>query len=120
VYEDELCFAAVSQNPINRYHVMVIPREHYENFIDLPDDLASHLFLVAKKLSLAVRKSCNPVAIHHISDDDIQKKGYNLISHYKFHIIPRFENDKVKMEWDRYDLSLEERTKIAEEIKKQL
>jgi len=120
VYEDSLCFAAISLNPINKYHIMVIPKEHYENFVDLPDGLASHIFLIAKKLSLAVRKACNPVAIHHISDDDIQKKGYNLVAHYKFHIIPRFESDKVKMEWDRYDLSLEERTKIANEIKKYL
>ena len=120
IYKDGKCFAAVSLNPINKYHVMVIPNEHYENFIDLPDDLASHIFLVAKKLSLAVRKACNPVAIHHISDDDVKKKGYNLVSHYKFHIIPRFENDKVKMEWDRYSLTPKERVVIAGEIKKQI
>jgi len=120
VYEDKECFAAVSLNPINKYHVMVIPKKHYENFVDLPDNLASHLFLVAKKLSLAVRKACKPEAIHHISDDDIQKNGFNLVPHYKLHIIPRFKDDKIKMEWDRYDLSLEARTKIAEEIKKEL
>jgi histidine triad (HIT) family protein len=120
VYEDDKCFAAISLNPINRYHVMVIPKKHYEDFVDLPDKLASHLFLTAKKLSMAVRKASNPVAIHHISDDDIKKKGYNLVSHYKFHIIPRFKNDKVKMKWDRYDLDASERAKIAKEVRKYL
>lgn len=117
-YEDKKCFAAVSLKPINKYHTMVIPREHYENFVDLPDSLASHIFLVAKKLSSAVRKAYNPVAIHHISDDDIQKQGYNLVSHYKFHIIPRFKNDKVKIQWQRYNLSLEKRAEIAKEIRR--
>lgn len=116
-YEDDLCFAAVSKDPINKYHVMVIPKTHYENFIDLPDDLASHIFLVAKKLSAAVRKACKPIAIHHISDDDIQKKGYNLVPHYKFHIIPRFDNDGITIEWKRQALNMEERAKIADEIK---
>lgn len=120
VYENDKCFAAISLDPINKYHVMVVPKKHYENFVDLPDNLASHLFLIAKKLSLAVRKACNPIAIHHISDDDVQKKGYNLVSHYKLHIIPRFEGDKVKMEWDRYNLSIEEGAKITEEIKAKL
>lgn len=120
VYEDDQVFAAISLKPINKYHVMVIPKEHYENFVDLPNNLASALFLVAKKLSLAVRKTCSPIAVHHISDDDIQKKGYNLVSHYKFHIIPRFEGDNVKMEWNRYNLSLKERAKIAEKIKAEL
>jgi histidine triad (HIT) family protein len=112
-----LCFAAVSLNPINKYHIIVIPKRHYENFIDLPDDLVSHIFLIAKKLSLAVREACNPVVIHHISDDDIQKKGYNIISHYKLHIIPRFNNDGVKTEWNRQNLDLEARAKIAIEVR---
>lgn len=120
IYEDRLCYAVISLNPINRYHVLVIPRAHYENFVDLPEELASHVFLVAKKLSLAVRKACNPIAIHHISDDDIKKSGYNLMAHYKFHIIPRFEDDGVKMEWNRQDSDIETRSKLAEEIKKQL
>lgn len=120
VYDDELCYAAISLNPINKYHIMIISKEHFEDFIDLPDKLASHLFLTAKKLSLAVRKACNPIAIHHISDDDINKKGYNLVAHYKFHIIPRFEDDGVKIEWNRQDLDLETRSRIAEEIKTNL
>ena len=120
VYEDSKCFVAVDLKPINKYHVMVIPKRHFEDFTELPDSLASHLFLVAKRLSLAVRKACNPMAIHHISDDDITREGFNLVSHYKFHIIPRFKNDRVAMKWDRYDLSLEERALVAKQIKSEL
>jgi diadenosine tetraphosphate (Ap4A) HIT family hydrolase len=58
--------------------------------------------------------------IHHMSDDDIAKKGYNLISHYKFHIIPRFENDGVEMKWARQDLDLRARAGIASEIRQHL
>jgi histidine triad (HIT) family protein len=55
LYEDSLCFAVISQNPINKHHVLVIPKEHYQNFTELPDELASHIFIVAKKISKAVR-----------------------------------------------------------------
>lgn len=117
-FKDEVCFVAISKNPINKYHLMVIPNHHYENFVDLPDEIAAHIFLVAKKASAAMRKVCNPVAIHHMSDDDINDKGFNLVKHYKFHIIPRFENDGIKIEWTRENLNLEERAAIAQEIKK--
>ena len=120
IYGDDLCFAVVSPNPINRYHVLVIPRVHHEGFVDLPDELAAHLFVVAKRLSAAVRKACAPVAVHHISDDDIQRRGYNLVPHYKLHIIPRFEGDGIIMEWKRENLDLAERTRIAQEIKAEL
>ena len=120
VFKDDQCFAAVSKNPINKYHVMVVPKEHYENFVDLPDELTAHIFLVAKKLSAAVRKAAKPEAIIHMSDDDIAKKGYNLVSHFKFHIIPRFANDGIEMKWARQDLDLTARASVASEIKQHL
>lgn len=121
VYEDKLCYAIISKKPINKHHVLVIPRNHYEDFIDLPDKTASHIFLVAKKISKAVRKTCKPDAIEHISDDDIGKIGINLVSHYKFHIIPRFKNDKVIINWNRDpDPGIKTRSKFAKDIRSKL
>ena len=117
ICEDDRCFAVISKNPINKYHVLVIPKTHVESFVDLSDDLASHIFLVAKRLSAAVRKASNPDAIHHLSDDDIHKKGFNLVRHYKLHIIPRFDDDGTIIEWKRQELSDEERSAVAAVIR---
>ena len=100
---------------------MVIPLQHFEDFIDLPDDLAAHIFLVAKKISKAMRIACRPSAVSHLSDDDVSKNGYNLVAHYKFHLIPRFENDKVVIEWNRdADPGVDTRILYANQIKKEL
>jgi len=122
LYEDSLCYAVISRNPINKHHVLVIPKKHYQNFVELPDKLASHIFLVAKKISKAVRKACEPNAISHLFDDDVSKSGYNLVSHYKFHIIPRFKKDMHVIDWNqlRSNESGEARSKYAKDIKKQL
>lgn len=121
IYNDKFCYAVISKSPINKHHVLVIPNKHYQDFIDLPDKLASHIFLVAKKISTAVRKACKPDAIEHISDDDITKIGINLMEHYKFHIIPRFKNDRVKLDWSRTrDPGLKVRSRFAKEIKDSL
>ena len=96
VYEDYQSYAIITRHPINPYHTLVIPRDHFIDFPDLPDDLATHIFLTAKSISKAIRDICNPDAITHISDDDIHRKGYNLMEHY---IIPRFDNDKVQINW---------------------
>ncbi len=99
VYQDELSYAIVPLHPINPYHTLVIPKDHFVDFTDLPEDVATRIFLTAKNISAAVRKVCNPDAITHLSDDDIYRKGYNLMEHYKFHIIPRFDNDNVRIDW---------------------
>ncbi len=121
IYVDEFCFAAISRKPINKYHVMVIPKVHHENFVDLSDELVAHIFVVAKKISLAVRKACDPAAVLHVSDDEVSKKGYNLVSHYKFHIIPRFEHDSVVVDYHREeDPGIEARAEFAERIKNEI
>lgn len=120
LYEDSLCYAVISKEPINKYHVLVIPNEHFESFIELPDESASHLLLIAKGISKAVRRVCNPDAITHIFEDDISQSGYNLIAHYKFHIIPRFKKDMHVIDWSplRVDECDEARSKYAMEIKR--
>ena len=117
IHEDELSYSIISKQPVNKYHVLVIPKEHYEDFIELPDNLVTNIFLAAKKLSAAVRETCEPDAIHHISDDDISKAGFNGIRHYKLHIIPRFSNDDVRINWNREaDPGIVTRSKLAKEV----
>jgi diadenosine tetraphosphate (Ap4A) HIT family hydrolase len=45
--------------------------------------------------------------------------GHNLVSHYKIHIIPRFQNDQVKIDWGREkeDRGIAYRIEIANDIK---
>lgn len=122
IYEDNLCYAVISKNPINKHHILIIPKEHYQDFTELPDKLASHIFIIAKKLAKALRKSVKPDAITCTFDEDISKKGYNQVSHYKFHIIPRFEKDINLIDWSplRSDENDEALSKYADDIKKAL
>ena len=61
----------ISKNSITKYHVLFIPVEHYEDFTELPNEVATHIILITKRLSKAMRKLCNPDAITYIFDDDI-------------------------------------------------
>jgi len=121
ILNDNLCYAIVSKSPINKHHVLVIPKEHYKDFIELPKKLAAHIFVVTQEISAAVRKACKPDAIEHISDDDLSNTGINLMEHYKIHIIPRFKNDKIKLDWNRTrDPGLKARSQFAKDVKDSL
>lgn len=101
VYRAELVYAMVSRRPINKFHLMVIPNEHVEQFTELPDAVVARLFIVAKRLSQAVREVAKPDMITHLSDDDLAGVGLNLVAHYKLHIIPRYRDDQVRIDWNR-------------------
>ena len=114
----KVAFAIVSKNPVNTHHALVIPKRHYEAFADLPDAVASHVFLMAKQVSRAIQLACRPDAISHLSDDEISWKGFNQVAHYKFHVIPRFKTDQVEVNWHRRkDPGLRERSRYAAQIR---
>lgn len=57
VWQDDLCVAIMTIQPINPGHVLVIPREEINHWDDLPEDLAAHLMLVSKKIAKAIKKT---------------------------------------------------------------
>ncbi len=80
---------------------MVLPRDHFEHLPELPAPTAARLIHVAQRVSRAVREAAGADAVTHITEDDVAGGGYNLVAHLKLHVIPRFKEDAVVMEWNR-------------------
>jgi histidine triad (HIT) family protein len=92
VYQDQICSAVMDIQPINPGHLLVMPNEHIEDLTSLPPDITSHIFLVAKKLALAVRQSgveCEGINLF-LADG---KAAMQEVPHFHLHIIPRFDDD---------------------------
>lgn len=119
IHETDYTFSIISYNPINTYHAMVIPKQHIETFADIPDEIASEIFVHAKKLSSAIRFHCNPDGMTHIFDDDFSSGDYNLVKHYKLHISPRYIDDGIQQIWSRIaDPGDEGRAKLVNNVRK--
>jgi diadenosine tetraphosphate (Ap4A) HIT family hydrolase len=118
VYEDDQVFAVIDRQPINRYHLLVIPRPHYSSLIALPDELLARVMVVVRDLSSALRRVARPDAVTHMSDDDVAGIGFNLVEHFKFHVIPRYKNDAVKIQWNRGPMpDSDQRGKVAQQVR---
>jgi diadenosine tetraphosphate (Ap4A) HIT family hydrolase len=53
VYRDDLCVAFLTIAPICPGHTLVVPRLEVDHWVDLPDELAGHLAIVARKIGVA-------------------------------------------------------------------
>ncbi len=119
VYEDDDFKAILDVNPAVRGHVIILPKNHAANIFELPDEDASKVMVVAKKIAAAVRKtySCDGVNI-------LQNNGAaagQSVFHLHVHVIPRYEGDtdSINIGW-RPGETPEDLADIAEEIKKNL
>lgn len=59
VYRDEVCVAFLTIAPICPGHTLVVPRLEIDHWIDLPDDVAGHLTVVARKIGAAQMTAFN-------------------------------------------------------------
>jgi diadenosine tetraphosphate (Ap4A) HIT family hydrolase len=81
VYTDEACVAFMSINPMADGHVLVIPRDEVDHWVDLSPYMASHLFEVSHRISKALQQAfpCERVGLIIA--------GYE-VNHCHIHLIP--------------------------------
>ena len=64
VYEDQDVIAFLSNRPVNEGHTLVVPKKHYVDIYDIPEEEAANLFKVTRKLTLAVKDLANVDVAH--------------------------------------------------------
>jgi diadenosine tetraphosphate (Ap4A) HIT family hydrolase len=81
VWRDDRCVAFMSINPIATGHVLVVPIEEIDHWLDAPADLTAHLFEVTRIIALAQRETfdCRRVGVIIA--------GYE-VPHLHVHVIP--------------------------------
>ncbi|HVY35980.1 MAG TPA: HIT family protein [Candidatus Paceibacterota bacterium] len=94
VYEDEQSLAILDINPTNIGHVLVLPKEAFANLYELPDELAGHLFVIAKKIAVAMKQGLRADGVNIIMNND--SAAHQLIFHAHIHVIPRYVDDGLE------------------------
>ena len=97
VYEDDLFRAILDVNPAARGHVIILPKRHAANLFELPDEEASQILIVARKIARALKETyhCDGVNI-------LQNNGEiagQTVFHFHMHIIPRYKGDTANIKW---------------------
>lgn len=91
VYEDDVCVAFLDAHPINIGHTLVVPREPYKDIYELPEDVAGHLFIVAKKLAIALKQAVPTDGINITMNNEAP--AGQVVFHAHIHVMPRVNGD---------------------------
>jgi diadenosine tetraphosphate (Ap4A) HIT family hydrolase len=81
VHRDDRCVAFMSINPLAHGHVLVVPVDEIDHWIDAPADLVAHLFDVTHRIGRAQKQAfdCERVGVIIA--------GYE-VPHAHIHVIP--------------------------------
>lgn len=81
VWRDERAVAFLSINPLAPGHTLVVPVAEVDHWVDLPADLAAHLFDVAHRIARAQQAAFSPARVGLVI------AGYE-VPHAHLHVVP--------------------------------
>ena len=81
VHRDDYCVAFLSVNPLAPGHTLVVPIAEVDHWIDMPVDLAAHLFAVAQRIGRAQQ------AALHCERVGLIIAGFE-VPHAHIHVVP--------------------------------
>lgn len=97
LYEDDDFRVILDLNPASRGHALVLPKEHYKNIFEMPEDLTARAFVVAKKTAAKLCSGLGAVGFNIVQNNG--EPAGQTVFHFHIHLIPRYENDTVNVGW---------------------
>ena len=117
IYEDEKSLVFLDIEPNNPGHCLVVPKQHFENIFDAPEEVLAHLINVAKKISRVLKVAVLAEGIN-IGINNGASAG-QIVPHLHIHVIPRYVSDGF-IHWHGKPYEPGEIKIVAEKIRKSL
>ena len=92
--------------PATKGHALILPKEHYDNLYELPDETAGKAMILAKKLAGEMSRRLNADGLNVVQNNG--EAAGQTVMHYHLHLIPRYKNDGQHILWQPSEPSKEE------------
>lgn len=116
IYENNNIMAFMDIAPVEPGHVLVVPKEHYVNILDIDEWSYLEVHRIAKKLTPAIIRAVDAEAVNIGQNNGACAN--QRVFHYHLHIIPRFCDRRL--DWSRRTVGESELTEVAKKIKEQI
>ena len=115
LYEDEDFRAILDLGPARRGHTLLLPKRHYADLFEMPDELVSKAVLTAKKVAAALEKGLASDGVQLVQNNG--EAAGQTVFHYHMHLIPAWKKDGPGAVWIPGSLSDEDRDSIVAAVK---
>ena len=118
LYEDDDFRVILDLGPATKGHALILPKAHYADLTEIPEELAGKATGVAKKIVTAM-KAALPCDGYNVVQYNGEAAGQTVF-HYHVHLIPRYVNDHAGVSWKPGELTDEVKEEVLEKARKAL
>ncbi len=114
IYEDDGYRVILDNGPATKGHALVLPKGHYANLFEIPEDVLSGAAVVAKKMAGVMKEKLSCDGINLVQNNG--EAAGQTVMHFHLHIIPRYSGDGANILWKPTQPSAEELEEVRKTI----
>ena len=114
IYEDDSYRVILDLGPATKGHALILPKDHYANLYELPDEKAGEVIKLAKKMATKMTAALKCDGFNLVQNNG--ETAGQTVFHFHMHLIPRYMNDGQKIGWEPGEPSGDELAEIADVI----
>jgi histidine triad (HIT) family protein len=97
VHSDDRTVGFMDINPATRGHALVVPREHAKDLLEIhPEDL-SRCTVAAQELARKAMENLGADGVNLLNA--CGPAAWQTVFHFHIHVIPRYDDDPLKLPW---------------------
>ena len=94
---DERTVAFMDINPATPGHALVVPREHSADLLEVGEEDLTATILAAQRLAKHMKEVLDADGINLINA--CGSAAWQTVFHFHIHVVPRYEDDPLKLPW---------------------
>ncbi len=93
LYEDDDFRVILDVNPAAKGHALILPKEHYADLFEIPEETAAGAMRLAKKIGTKLFEGLHAKGFNLLQNNGLT--AGQTVFHFHMHLIPRYENDEL-------------------------
>ena len=106
LYEDDNFRVILDQGPATKGHALILPKEHYANLYELPEETAGEVMKLAKKMVVQMTRRLGCEGFNLVQNNG--DLAGQTVFHFHMHMIPRYQADGQKIGWSPQEVTQDE------------
>ena len=102
LYEDDDFRVILDLGPASRGHALILPKAHYANIYEIPEELAAKAIVLAKKMAGIMTEALDCDGFNIVQNNG--EAAGQTVFHFHRHLIPRYKDDKAGFGWNTGEL----------------
>lgn len=115
VEENDMFRVVLDIGPATKGHALILPKDHYKNLYDLPEETAAQAMKLAKKVALKMKDKLGCDGVNIVQNNE--EAAGQTVFHFHMHVIPRYKEDGQVIGWKPGQPTAKEMDAVLEMLK---